>query len=218
MVDLLSREGLMEPAEPCDDQPVGDLTRQPLLFPAPRDVRLQNLARGDEGFILALGYATQRGYGSTHPFAGEIRQGEVSLVIEPPELGFPIDIGDLTVTECEMVNQFNGSDTQPPQFTRGYGLAFGYCERKTMSMALVDRALRSRELGQTPQAPPQDEEFVLYHSDNVEASGFVEHLKLPHYVDFQSELLLVRQLREEHASRHLQANSTATPSPQEPSP
>lgn len=150
VVDLLSREGLMEPAEPCDDQPVGDLTRQPLLFPAPRDVRLQNLARGDEGFILALGYATQRGYGSTHPFAGEIRQGEVSLVIEPPELGFPIDIGDLTVTECEMVNQFNGSDTQPPQFTRGYGLAFGYCERKTMSMALVDRALRSRELGQTP--------------------------------------------------------------------
>ncbi|WP_089945319.1 carbon-phosphorus lyase complex subunit PhnI, partial [Candidatus Entotheonella palauensis] len=180
VADLLDREGLMEPSEPCDEQPVGDLTRQPLLFPAPRDVRLQNLARGDEGFILALGYATQRGYGSTHPFAGEIRLGEVSLIIEPPELGFPIDIGDLTVTECEMVNQFKGSETQPPQFTRGYGLAFGHSERKTMSMALVDRALRAKELGETPQAPPQDEEFVLYHSDNVEASGFVEHLKLPH--------------------------------------
>ena len=33
---------------------------------------------------------------------------------------------------------------------------------------------------------------MLYHSDNVEASGFVQHLKLPHYVDFQSELVLVR--------------------------
>jgi len=36
---------------------------------------------------------------------------------------------------------------------------------------------------------------VLSHSDNIEASGFVEHLKLPHYVDFQAELGLVRALR-----------------------
>jgi alpha-D-ribose 1-methylphosphonate 5-triphosphate synthase subunit PhnI len=36
---------------------------------------------------------------------------------------------------------------------------------------------------------------MLSHSDNVEASGFVQHLKLPHYVDFQSELVLVRDLR-----------------------
>jgi len=40
---------------------------------------------------------------------------------------------------------------------------------------------------------------VLYHSDNVEASGFVQHLKLPHYVDFQSELELVRRMRAERA-------------------
>ena len=32
---------------------------------------------------------------------------------------------------------------------------------------------------------------------DVEASGFVQHLKLPHYVDFQSELELVRKLRRE---------------------
>ncbi len=64
-----------------------------------------------------------------------------------------------------------------------------------MAMALVDRALRCRELGEEPASPTQDEEFVLSHSDNVEASGFVQHLKLPHYVDFQSELVLVRDLR-----------------------
>ncbi|MDP3606529.1 MAG: carbon-phosphorus lyase complex subunit PhnI, partial [Polaromonas sp.] len=29
--------------------------------------------------------------------------------------------------------------------------------------------------------------------------GFVQHLKLPHYVDFQSELELVRKLRAAHA-------------------
>lgn len=64
-----------------------------------------------------------------------------------------------------------------------------------MAMAMVDRALRSRELGEEVEAPPQDEEFVLYHSDNVEAQGFVQHLKLPHYVDFQAELELLRRLR-----------------------
>lgn len=62
-------------------------------------------------------------------------------------------------------------------------------------MSLLDRALRCSELGETPQAPAQDEEFVLMHSDNIQASGFVEHLKLPHYVDFQAELNLIRNLR-----------------------
>ena len=95
-----------------------------------------------------------------------------------------------------MVNQFKGSTTKPPQFTRGYGLTFGHCERKAMSMALVDRALRATELGETIDAPAQDHEFVLSHSDSVEASGFVQHLKLPHYVDFQAELVTVRALRE----------------------
>jgi len=96
-----------------------------------------------------------------------------------------------------MVNQFRGTATEPPRFTRGYGLGFGQCERKAMAMALVDRALRARELGEEVRAPAQDEEFVLSHSDNVQATGFVEHLKLPHYVDFQAELGLVRRLRAE---------------------
>ena len=49
--------------------------------------------------------------------------------------------------------------------------------------------------------PAQDAEFVLYHADNIQATGFLEHIKLPHYVDFQSELELVRKLRRE-ASDH----------------
>jgi len=196
VVDLLDREGLIEAEEPDDDgEPVGDLTREPLRFPCGRAARLQNLARGDEGFLLALGYSTQRGYGRNHPFAGEIRLGEVDVELSPEELGFPIAIASITVTECQMVNQFKGSASAPAQFTRGYGLAFGESERKAMVMALVDRALRCAELGEEPVSPAQDEEFVLYHSDNVEASGFVQHLKLPHYVDFQSELVLVRNLR-----------------------
>ena len=108
----------------------------------------RDLARGDEGFLLGLGYSTQRGYGGSHPFAGEIRMGEVSVEIVPTELGFPIDIGEIVLTECQMVNQFAGSKTEPAQFTRGYGLAFGQAERRAMAMALVDRALRADELGE----------------------------------------------------------------------
>jgi alpha-D-ribose 1-methylphosphonate 5-triphosphate synthase subunit PhnI len=194
--DILGQEGLLE-ADARSEREPGDLTREPLTFPAERDVRLQALARGDEGFVLGLGYSTQRGYGGSHPFAGEIRMGEVSVEIEPAELGFSIDIGDLVLTECQMVNQFKGSKTVPPQFTRGYGLVFGFGERKAMAMALVDRAMRAEELGEDVTAPAQDIEFVLYHSDNIEATGFVEHLKLPHYVDFQSELQNVRRMRAE---------------------
>ena len=73
---------------------------------------------------------------------------------------------------------------------------------------LVHRALQHQLQQELPSpeavaevAPAQDEEFVISHSDNVQATGFVEHLKLPHYVDFQSELNLVRRMRAEVAAR-----------------
>jgi alpha-D-ribose 1-methylphosphonate 5-triphosphate synthase subunit PhnI len=197
VTDLLARDGLIEPSPADDGAPAGDLTREPVDYPADRALRLQALARGDEGFILGLGYATQRGYGRTHPFVGEIRVGAVAVEFVPEELGFAVPLGRVRLTECQMVNQFKGSRAAPPQFTRGYGLSFGQSERKAMAMALVDRALRAEELGEPVASPAQDQEFVLAHCDSLQATGFVEHLKLPHYVDFQAELELVRRLRAE---------------------
>tara|TARA_E500000318_G_scaffold102500_1_gene106845 strand:- start:385 stop:1518 length:1134 start_codon:yes stop_codon:yes gene_type:complete len=201
--DILNYEGLIqdEPTPVDENAPVADLTREPVKFPAGRDLRLQNLSRGDEGFVLALGYSTQRGYANSHAFVGEIRYGTVSVEIEPEELGFAIDIGDIELTECETVNKFKGSKTKLPQFTRGYGLVFGQNERKSISMALVDRAMRANEMGEQIMGPAQDSEFVMEHSDNVQSTGFVEHIKLPHYVDFQGELELVRRMRAEVEER-----------------
>lgn len=194
--EILAEEGLIESdGEMPEEHVPGDLTREPMEFPMARDLRLQSLARGDEGFLLALAYSTQRGYGRTHPFVGEVRIGEVEVELDIPELGFAVSIGDVQVTECQMVNQFKGSAKAPPQFTRGYGLVFGQSERKAMAMSLVDRALRADEFGEDRTAPAQDEEFVISHADNVQATGFVEHLKLPHYVDFQAELGLVKKMR-----------------------
>ena len=194
---FLNREGLIQTEDESDDTPP-DLTREPMELPADRALRLQALTRGDEGFVLGMAYSTQRGYARNHAFVGELRIGTVAVEMDIPELGFAIEIGEITVTECETVNQFKGSKTEPPQFTRGYGLVFGQTERKAISMALVDRALRWKELGEDDMgAPAQDEEFVLMHCDNIQATGFLEHIKLPHYVDFQSELELVRKLRRE---------------------
>jgi len=203
VLELLNKEGLIEQSRETGspDETPRDLTREPVNYPAERAVRLQNLIRGDEGFLLSLSYASMRGYGDSHPFSGEMRTGRVSVELVPEELGFPIEVGEVLLTESEMVNQFHGSKDLPPQFTRGYGIAFGRAERKAMSVALVERALRAEELGEEVLYPTQDQEFVLSHTDCVSANGFVSHLKLPHYVDFQSELEMIRRLRKEQGPR-----------------
>ncbi|MDR1296800.1 MAG: carbon-phosphorus lyase complex subunit PhnI [Deltaproteobacteria bacterium] len=203
LVDL----GLMEaepPGLPEDPEPF-DLSRQPLDFPLDRPGRLQALARADEGFLLALAYSSQRGYGSVHPFVADLRLGTVEVSLTLPETGLAVTIGEIELTECQAACQFGGGGGRPPMFTRGYGLALGHNERKALSMAVVDRALRSRELGEAVKGPAQDEEFVVCHSDNVEASGFVSHIKLPHYVDFQAEMSMLRHMRaglEESSDKH----------------
>ncbi|HHS9669668.1 carbon-phosphorus lyase complex subunit PhnI [Klebsiella michiganensis] len=195
--NLLVQQGLAKAERDTEAQP-DDITRHPPVYPCARSSRLQQLVRGDEGYLLALAYSTQRGYGRNHPFAGEIRSGYVAVEIAPEELGFTVAIGELLMTECEMVNGFVDPQDEPPHFTRGYGLTFGMSERKAMAMALVDRALQAPEYGEEVAGPAQDEEFVLAHADNVEAAGFVSHLKLPHYVDFQAELALLKRLQREN--------------------
>jgi len=201
-LEALAAEGLVEPCTPSagDPQPP-DITRDPPIYPMPRSGWLQMLARADEGWVLGMGYSTQRGYAHTHPFAGDIRFGAVPVEIVPDELDFAIEIGEIEVTECQMVNQFVGSASVAPTFTRGYGLVFGQGERKAMAMSLVDRALRADEFDELKTSPAQQQEFVLPQGDSVEASGFVQHLKLPHYVTFESELQLVRKLRAAVAER-----------------
>lgn len=200
-LDGLVAQGLVEACQPSPSNPEPpDITREPPTYPLPRTGRLQMLARADEGWVLGMAYSTQRGYANSHPFAGDVRLGQVAVSLVPDELDFAIEIGEVELTECQMVNQFVGSAEQPPQFTRGYGLVFGHGERKAMAMALVDRALRHDEFGELPTAPAQQQEFVLPHGDGIEASGFVQHLKLPHYVTFEAELQLLRQLRAEVAA------------------
>lgn len=75
--------------------------------------------------------------------------------------------------------------------TVGYGLVFGRAETKAIAMSVLDHCLEHGDA----RYPTEDEEFVLYHVDGVEATGFISHLKLPHYVTFQSKLSSVRETR-----------------------
>jgi alpha-D-ribose 1-methylphosphonate 5-triphosphate synthase subunit PhnI len=61
-------------------------------------------------------------------------------------------------------------------------------------MAIIDCSLRFAKPSDT--MPVANQEFVVSHVDSVESSGFVEHLKLPHYVTFQAGLQRSRRLRE----------------------
>ena len=146
--ELLGDEGLIEAAVPAATTSRRRSHPRPADFPGDARLRLQNLARGDEGFLLALGYSTQRGYGRNHPFVGEIRIGEVEVEIVRRRARLPVEIGEIDVTECEMVNQFKGSPTRRRNSPAAMAWPSASAERKAMAMALVDRALRAEELGE----------------------------------------------------------------------
>lgn len=196
VIDYLRRQGLMETPEKDLYQKPYDITRQSLTFPLDRSARLQRLTRGEDGAVVAFGYASLRGWGSVHPTIAEIRVGYLPVKIKHPYWGSPVTVGKVMVTEVESICSFaktNDSESEEESytFTLGYGLVFGHNERKAIAMSILDRALCSEQ----PSSPVEDQEFVLFHIDNMESQGFISHLKLPHYVSFQSHLDRIRSMK-----------------------
>lgn len=187
--DELKKEGLLDTYEE-DNEPPFDVTENLLEFPAPRSARLQTLTRADTGYISGLAYSVLRGFGQVHPTVGELRSGyvelEVSYLFDEEE---SIYIGEILLTEVENLNQADDGDQL--KMASGYGAVFGRNENKAIAMAVLDR-----ELDRGGEYPTQDQEFVLMHGDCLEMNGFISHLKLPHYVTFQSKLDAVRKTRE----------------------
>ncbi|MCK4278526.1 MAG: carbon-phosphorus lyase complex subunit PhnI [Desulfurellaceae bacterium] len=194
VIDLLREEWLLpQPAVKTNKEPY-DITRCALIFPLPRSGRLQAMARGEEGGMMAIAYSSMRGYGDTHPTLAELRVGYIPLKIKHPITGKTVTAGEVLVTEVEIIA---GKPTQTgeevPQFTLGYGLVFGHNERKAISMAMLDITMKTQE----PKHPAEDQEFVICHIDSIESSGFTAHWKLPHYVTFQSDLDRLRKIQKE---------------------
>lgn len=198
VVEYLREEGLISNLDDDNSEPI-DVTTKSIEFPTKRSERLQILTRGQTGAVTALGYAALRAYGALHPTVGELRVGNIPLYIENP-LNVENDdeedfyIGEIKITEVESfiphpIEKERGK--QEIEFEVGYGICYGHNETKAIAMSILDSCLEDKN----ENYPTHNEEFVLLHIDCVEASGFISHLKLPHYVTFQSKLDSVRKTR-----------------------
>ncbi|GCF15343.1 carbon-phosphorus lyase complex subunit PhnI [Haloarcula mannanilytica] len=191
VTELLRSEGLLhEPDEPDVDDPT-DTTRESVTHPPDRDAVLQELARGETGAVTALGYSALRGYGQVHPTLAEVRVGRLPVRIEHPYTGDEVTVTHADVTESEAVVPVY-EKREDPQFAFGYGLTFGRNERKAIGMTILDASIQL----DSDDEPAENAEFVLDTIDGMDSFGFIEHLKLPHYVTFQSILDRIRAIRE----------------------
>ncbi|KGR89606.1 carbon-phosphorus lyase [Ureibacillus massiliensis 4400831 = CIP 108448 = CCUG 49529] len=196
VMDYLRKEGLIHDLPINDEQP-DDVTKESLTFPSNRSERLQILTRGQTGAVVSFGYAGLRGYGSSHPNVGEVRVGyqPIHIQIDDEDEYY---IGSIKLTEVESFIPANVSENgkEVLEFDIGYGACFGQNETKAIAMSILDHALENPE-----NTPIHDEEFVLLHIDTVESTGFISHLKLPHYVTFQSKLEQIRKIKREGARK-----------------
>ena len=190
---------------PLEDIP--DLTREPLLIPAPRAHAQQSLARADTGGTLALGYANMRGYGPIHPTINEVRLGYADVMLHHPSTGVSFSAGRVRVSSAEIVTQFGGGSGKP-SLELGFSATFGWNEVKTIAASMLDMAM-NRE----GTHPAHSQEFVLYHTEPVESSGFCIHYKLPHYVTFQSSLEAMRGVRSSKPETETEAEFEMEPAP-----
>lgn len=196
VLDYLRAEGLLKAWAEDDTEP-DDVTKESIQFPTSRSQRLQILTRGQTGAVTSLGYAALRSYGALHPTVGELRIGNLPIYVDTPFAAEDDDenayyIGAVKVTEVESlfpVSKQLKQGEKEIEFGIGYGICYGQNETKAIAMSILDQCLETGN----PEYPTHNEEFVLLHIDSVESTGFISHLKLPHYVTFQSELDRVRK-------------------------
>lgn len=208
VIDLLKNQGLLKPDAEEREKGVIDITREAIKFPVPRSARLQMLARSETGGLMAMGYASMRGHGNVHPTIGELRGGKVKIHVQDLKKRKRY-IGQVRLMEAEMISKASsGRKNSIPYFSIGYGLCLGQNETKAICMGILDKAMRTEG-----NSPTNDQEFVLYHTEGIEALGFTNHLKLPHYVTFQAGLSNLRKAidrKKSNVNGHLKSNSKNT--------
>jgi alpha-D-ribose 1-methylphosphonate 5-triphosphate synthase subunit PhnI len=189
VADWQRMQGLMAFPPTCEEvapADIPDITSDTVLFPAPREHRLQALARADTGGLLALGYASMRGYGLIHPTVNELRLAHADVQVKHLVTGATFSAGRIRVSQGEIVTT-GGSEKDG--LTIGFAATMGWNEIKLIAASTLDM-----EMNQPSPNAHHTEEFVMYHTESVEASGFCIHFKLPHYVTFASSLDNLRKL------------------------
>ena len=182
LLDLLRDSGLALDRRTTEDPEPYDISVKPVRPGVPRSARLSVMARAETGSLVNLWYRNVLGTdGYIHEITlGEVRHGWLPVRVAHPVIGLPVNIGRVRITETEAIEDLNGPDEQRDYFDVGYGICIGHNERKAIAMANLDIAVE-RDRGRSAL-----EQSVLMTTDALESSGFLEHLKLPHYVTFRS--------------------------------
>ena len=206
LYELLREQDLLverRPATGHDPEPY-DITSQPVRPGVPRSARLAVMARAETGALVNLWYRNILGPDNhLHEVTlGEVRHGHLPVRVTHPRTGSPVAVGEVRVTEVEAIEDIDGADEDRSRFDVGYGLCIGHNERKAIAMANLDIAVE-RDRGASGL-----EQSILLTTDGLDASGFLEHLKLPHYVTFRS---MVERKQAVRAAR-----ADAAPRPSEP--
>ena len=182
MSDVLRNMDLLVDRRRTDDPEPFDITRTPAKPPAPRSARLSSMARAETGSLVNQWYRNILGPdGYLHEVTlGEVRHGKLPISVHHPITGGNVTIGQFRVTEVEAIEDLNGIEEDRTRFDVGYGLCFGHNERKAIAMANLDIACHRDSSKSTL------EQSILMTTDGLDSAGFLEHLKLPHYVTFRS--------------------------------
>ena len=183
-----------------DEEPF-DIQLVAAELPATRSAWLSAIAQSDTGGLINIWYQSilgTDGYATEDVTLGEVRHGRIPVRVMHPHLKEPVSIGRIRVSECEAVadmGAIRGED--PTTFDIGYAMALGHNERKAIAGATLEvAAYRFREQPEGLRL----QQILMHTTDGLAANGFLEHLKLPHYVTFQSKVDAVLAIRQEEAT------------------
>ncbi|MCW0216587.1 MAG: carbon-phosphorus lyase complex subunit PhnI [Pseudonocardia sp.] len=187
--DYLADRGVLVDRSGAEDEEPFDIQMVAPRLPAHRSAWLSAMAQADTGALITIWYQSvlgPDGYAAEAVTLGEVRHGRLPVRVRHPHTGEPVEIGRVRVSETEAVahlGELRGED--PTTYDVGYAMAFGHNERKVIAAASLDVSLVRFKGSETGR---RLEQIVLHTTDGLAASGFLEHLKLPHYVTFQSGL------------------------------
>lgn len=193
---LESKDLLTKRHDDTDPEPV-DLALNPIQLPAERSALLSAMAMAETGGLVSLWYRSilgPDGYADESITLGEVRHGRVRVSVVHPHTGQPVGVGSLRISECEAVTHLDERGEDPARFDVGYGLALGHNERKAIAMATMDLAAHRHRA--TP-AGSELQQLIMHTTDGLASNGFLEHLKLPHYVTFRSMVDRAEAARDE---------------------
>jgi alpha-D-ribose 1-methylphosphonate 5-triphosphate synthase subunit PhnI len=186
--DYLAERGVLADRTPTDDPEPFDLAMVAPQLPAERSALLSAMAMAETGGLINIWYQSiigPDGYTDESVTLGEVRHGRLPLRVKHPQTGNPVQIGQLRVSETEAIAHLGERGEDASRFDVGYGMALGHNERKTIAMASMD--LAAHRFAGTEGGPRLDQ-ILLHTTDGLASCGFLEHLKLPHYVTFRSQL------------------------------